>query len=194
MGLISTGNLGLFKGAPEWATKVLESDRMLNPLRVWSNGEKYQYIAGYEGSESPEREISGRWPFGGVTLAERFFVEDKPQRVKKPRKKGAKKTPKAVSKLEIRYVLGEKYVVKNPVAMHITEEAVLIALEAKGQIGVDDVVVQKNVRIERSSLSAILVSDAKTGYSSVIYFNEEVAKEFTHGHSRDILSAEYIFN
>ena len=194
MGFIITGKPELFKGAPKWATKVLESDRMLSSLRVWSNGEKYQYIAGYEGGESTQREIPGRWPFGGITIAERYFVEDKPKKVKTARKKGAKKTPKAVSKLEIRYVLGEKYVIKNPIAMHITQDSVLIALEAKGQIGVDDVVVQKNVRIERSSLSAIVVSDAKTGYSSVIYFDEETAKEFTHGHSRDILTAEYIFN
>lgn len=190
---VTMGDPELFKGAPDWATKVIEGGRIAPELRVWSNGEQYQYLAGYEGAEDPDRVISGRWALMGNILAEREFAEVE-AKVRKPRKKGAKKTPKVVSKLEIRYVLGEKYVVKNPVAMHITKDAVLIALEAKGQIGVDDVVVQKNVRIERSSLSAILVSDAKTGYSSVIYFNDEVAKEFTHGHSRDILSAEYIFN
>ena len=187
---VTMGNPALFEGAPDWAVRVEEYKE--DNLRVWVGNGHYQYLPDYNGLVPSNRVFnSDSWPVSNsVILAER-----QPKiKNKTPRKKGAKKTPKAVSKLEIRYVLGEKYVVKNPVAMHITEDAVLIALEAKGQIGVDDVVVQKNVRIERSSLSAILVSDAKTGYSSVIYFNDEVAKEFTHGHSRDILSAEYIFN
>lgn len=182
---------GLFEGAPVWATRVEES--VSENLRVWIGEGRYQYIPGYNGLASEDEVFElNNWPMPGATvIATRDLVKPK---VKTKRKKGDKKTEKTISKLEIRYVLGEKYVVKNPIAMHITQDAVLIALEAKGQIGVDDVVVQKNVRIERSSLSAIVVSDAKTGYSSVIYFDEETAKEFTHGHSRDILTAEYIFN
>ncbi len=182
-------NEGLFKGAPDWATRVEES--AYEGLRVWIGNGRYQYLPGYNGMAS-EDEVFGSefWPMPGATI----IATRKSVKAKTKRKKGAKKTDKTVSKLEIRYVLGEEYVVKNPLAMHITQDAVLISLEAQGNIGIDDVVVQKNVRIERSSLSAIIVSDAKTGYSSVIYFDNEIAKEFTHGHSRDILTAEYIFN
>ena len=178
----------MFKGAPAWATMVEESRKFMGmPLRVWTDGKKYKYIPGYNGYDKSGNTFDFEWDMVGKRVVAERNLEGK---AKTLRKKGPKKMAKTVPTLEIRYLDGSKYKVKNPLTMMLTPDYVLILLKQKGEAD-DDVIEQVSVRIKADSLEKILVKSPN--FESSLYFQSGDVVEFIKGTRRNVISGEYNF-